>query len=393
MNVDVPLPTHEAIRGWMQRVGLARTHLAKQEAGGTWLVDHTNQIGPEKVLTVLRVCSAPPDGQALRHQDVEVLATIPGTGSKREDVARHYARLAARFGMPDNVVTDGAVELREPAAALENKGKQPRVFRDPKHVLANKLEALLKKDADYEAFARRVGPSRSALQQTELAHYTPPPFKTKARFMNLQPTINWAAAVLWHLNHPDSASCPAASRERLEEKLGWLREFTDGIARWQEYQAVISTTLTFLNQRGLFKGVVTAYQTLIADLTTGRASRQLIAEMTALLRDYEQQLRPGERLRISTEILESSFALYKQLEQQHSKNGFTNLLLTFPTLLRETTAAEVVTCFTAVKVADVQTWTKKHFPNTLTSQRQRMYREAKQKPTTKKRATPLSNAA
>ena len=33
---------------------------------------------------------------------------------------------------------------------------------------------------------------------------------------------------------------------------------------------------------------------------------------------------------MSTEILESSFALYKQLEKQHSKSGFTGLLLAYP---------------------------------------------------------------
>jgi hypothetical protein len=375
----------------MQRVGLARMRLAKNEDGGTWLVDHTNQIGREKVLTVLRVRSLPRDGQALRHQDVEVLAAIPRTESKRDDVARDYAQLAARFGTPDAVVTDGAVELRESVPVLEKQGKTPRVFRDVKHMLANKLEALLKKDADYEAFAQRLGQSRSALQQTELAHFTPPSFQTKARFMNLQPTIRWAAAALWHLNHPDSASCPAASRERLEEKLGWLRGFTDGIARWQDCQTVICATLTFLNQHGLFEGVATAYQTLTADLGVCPASQQLVADMTTLLTDYESQLPPGERWPISTEILESSFALYKQLEQQHSKNGFTNLLLAFPTLLRETTAAEVTACLAAVKVADVKAWTKEHFPHTLTSQRQRLYREAKPNP--KKRAMPLANAA
>lgn len=391
MNVDESLPTQEALRGWMQRVGLARMQLAEKVDGGTWLVDHTNQIGREKVLTVLRVRSLPDHGQALRHSDVEVLAVIPGTESKCEDVAREYAQLAARYGTPAAVVTDGAVELRESVSVLKHQGKTPRVFRDVKHVLANKLEALLKKDADYAAFAQRLGQSRSALQQTELAHFTPPPFKTKARFMNLQATIHWAATALWHLNHPDSASCRDVSRERLEEKLGWLRDFADGIARWQACQAMICATLTFLNQHGLFAGVVTAYQQVVADVATHPASGQLVADMTDLLTDYEQQLQPGERLPISTEILESSFALYKQLEQQHSKSGFTNLLLAFPTLLRETTATEVTACFAAVKVADVKAWTQKHIPQTLTSQRQRMYREAN--PKRKKRATPLSNAA
>ena len=32
---------------------------------------------------------------------------------------------------------------------------------------------------------------------------------------------------------------------------------------------------------------------------------------------------------LSTEILESSFGLYKQLERQHSKGGFTTLLAAF----------------------------------------------------------------
>ena len=89
-------------------------------------------------------------------------------------------------------------------------------------------------------------------------------------------------------------------------------------------------------------------------------------------------------------MLESSFALYKHLEQQHSNSGCTNLLLAFPTLLRQTTAAEITACFAAVKVADVKAWTQTHLPQTLASQRQRLYRAAN--PKRKKRATPVSNA-
>ena len=281
----------------MQRVGLGRVRRAKKEDGGTWLVDHTNQIGQEKVLTVLRVRSAPSEAVALCHPDVEVLATIPSTKSKREDVAREYEQIVERFGRPDNVVTDGAVELRESVQVLEHEGKTPRIFRDPKHFLANKLEALLKKDADYEAFAKQIGTARSALQQTELAHFTPPPFKTKARFMNLQPTITWAAAALWHLNHPDSPSGRDVSRERLEEKLGWLRPFADGLARWQACLAVISTTLTFLNQRGLYEGAAAELQRIVPDSATCPASQHLVTEMTTLLREYESQWHPTNACR------------------------------------------------------------------------------------------------
>ena len=368
---------------------------AKQKAGGTWLVDHTNQIGKEKVLTVLRVRSSPPPGVALRHGDVEPLAVLPGTEWKREDVAKVYQQLEERYGTPDAVVTDGAVELREPVDSLGKLGKTPRVFRDPKHFLANKLEALLKRDSNWEAFTQKLGRSRSALQQTELAHFIAPPFKMKARFMNLEPTIHWAATVLWHLDHPESSSREKVSVERMEEKLGWLRDFATSIPQWQECQKVISTTLTFLNQHGIFPGVVNKYRNVIAGIAQSPGSQQLVSDMEALLCEYEEKLQPNERLRISTEILESSFSLYKQLEQQHSKSGFTSLLLVFPTLLRAATAREVTAGFANVKVSDVRAWAKEHLPNTLTSQRQRMFREANLKPKskTKKRATPLSQPA
>ena len=60
---------------------------------------------------------------------------------------------------------------------------------------------------------------------------------------------------------------------------------------------------------------------------------------------------------MSTEILESCFGLYKQLERQHSKSGFTSLLACLsacrPALLKPTTAETVKTAFTRTSTTDV----------------------------------------
>ena len=106
----------------MQRIGLDRMQNAKKIAGGVWLTDHTNQIGKEKVLTVLRVRKFRP-GVPLRHKDVEVVALAPGQQWKREDVAKVYQETAKRCGDPHAIESDGAVELREPAEALGKAGK------------------------------------------------------------------------------------------------------------------------------------------------------------------------------------------------------------------------------------------------------------------------------
>lgn len=390
LGIRERLPTYQAIRGWMQRLGLYRMQNAEKTDDGVWLTDHSNQIGKEKVLAVMRVRESQP-GVPLRHEDVEILALVLGEQWKRENVAKAYQATADRYGVPRAIESDGAVELREPTETLGKRGKRPISLRDPKHFLANQLEGLLKRDPPYEAFVKQLGGTRSALHQTELAHFIPPAFKVKSRFMNLAPTLRWASTVLWHLDHKTSKSRNGILDRRMEEKLGWLRDFAPNIQQWQECQAVISVGLTFLNAQGVFRGVADRFKRHVGDLAHCSMSRQLVQKAVQFLREHEKKLRPGERLPMSTEIVESSFALFKQLERQHSKSGFTSLLLTFPVLLRETTPQEVLAGFAKVKVADVKNWKNDNLPVTLAAKRQLMFREAKAK--NKKLATPGTVAA
>jgi hypothetical protein len=397
LQVQEKIPTYQSIRTWMQRIGLDRLQRARKRTGGVWLTDHTNQIGKEKVLTVMRVRDSrlPRPGVPLRHQDVEILALVPGESWKREDVAKVYQETAKRCGVPRAIVTDGAVELREPIETVGKSREKPLVIRDLKHFLANQLEGLLTRDPQYQAFIKKLGGTRPALQQTELAHFIPPGLKMKARFMNLAPTLSWASTIVWHLDHPQSRSRAGVTESRMTEKLGWVRDFAAGIREWQACQDVISAGLTLINQQGIFRGVAKQFENHVAGLASSPMSRKLVHKTVEFLREHEQQLRANERLPMSTEILESSFALYKQLEQQHSKSGFTNLLLTFPTLLRATTPKEVIASFARVKVADVKAWTTEHLPSTLASKRQLAFREprTKIKKTTTNSATQIGIAA
>ena len=395
LEVKVAIPTYQSIRMWMQRIGLDRMQNVQSASGGVWLTDHTNQIGKEKVLAILRVPDAklPRGGEPLRHEDVEVLALVPGEQWKRENVAKVYQETAGRCGIPRAVESDGAVELREPVETWKNSGEKPLVLRDPKHFLANKFEALLTRDPQYQAFTRQLGGTRSALQQTELAHFIPPAFKMKARFMNLAPTLTWASTVLWHLEHPESRSRQGITESRMMEKLGWLGDFASSIRQWQVCQEVVSSALTFLNQRGIFRGAAKQFKNLVAQRGHNSMSQQLVQTVVEFLRQYERWLRRNEQLPLSTEILESSFSLYKQLEKQHSKSGFTSLLLTYPTLLRATTPEEVTASFARAKVADVKRWITNNLPRTTASKRQLMFREARAKPSKKNSATTITMAA
>ncbi len=380
LGVDQPTPSRTSIRNWMQRVGIAELQrpLDDDEAP-VIMVDHSNQIGTEKVLVALAVKSSalPEAGKALRHEDMRVLEVRPGSCWKREDMQRQYQELADRYAAPRAVVTDGAAELREGAKCLENRGSGTLVLGDFKHYAANVMKSLMGKQPRFKEVASHIGRTRSAIQQTELAHLTPPSPKAKARFMNLASTIRWMTMILWLLRTPDAKARAGISAQRLQEKLGWVEEYEEDIAVWQECQQVVSRSLKFINEQHLHQGAAEGLRKAIGDGLQHDTSNELARRLIDFVAEAEQGLRPGERLPLSTEILESTFGLYKQLERQHCKSGFTSLLACLPALLRPITAQQVREAFSRVSAKDVKAWVSKNFGTTVAARRNEAYAEHK----------------
>jgi hypothetical protein len=269
------------------------------------------------------------------------------------------------------------VELREGTKVLTLQRNDTIVLGDFKHYAANQMKSLIGKHPRFEAFRHELGQTRSRIQQTELAHLVPPAPKPKSRFMNLQATLNWAGVVLWLLRNPQAESRNALSTKRLKDKIGWLTRYEKDLTAWQECQEVISASVTFLNEQGVFAGAETALRETIAGLAVHPTSRELADRLLTFVRDAEALLKDGERLPLSTEILESCFSKYKQMERQHAKGGFTSLLGSFAALLKPTTPDEVTKAFANIKVKDAKAWIEKNLGTTLGSRRRSTYQEHK----------------
>lgn len=379
LGVTMNTPTRNAICGWMQRLGLdAMQQPWKPEGDWVMMVDHSAQIGSEKVMAVfgVEVSALPPVGQTLNHKDVRVLEVKPGTQWKTENMAAEYQALAERHGTPRAVLADGAVELRDGAKCLQTQDNDTIVLRDFKHVAANILKSVVGKDPRFQEVTGKMGSTRSAIQQTEMAHLTPPTLRNKSRFMNLAATLRWMTLIVWLLRNPDAKGRAGIAENRFQEKLGWVAEYAEEIAVWSECQEVVSRSVTFINTKYLTRGASSALRTAIGELQHAK-SREVADRLVNFVSESEQLLRVGERLPMSTEILESAFGLYKQREGQQSKSGFTSLLACLPALLRPATAEGVRSAFARVSAKDVKAWSKKHFPSTVTSRRQSAYAEQK----------------
>ena len=435
LGVTARLPDRTSVRLWMMRVGVAALEEPVEVADDwIWMADHSNQIGPEKVLAIIgvRASKLPPPGVALTHADMRVLMVKPGVSWKREDVGRAYLELAERAGKPLAVIVDGAVELREGAEVLHTlcvdtqqtetlceetqqtvelregaevlhtlcektpqtetlcektpqtetrcevtQRKQTLILGDFKHYAANVLKREIGGDEQWTAFTAQVGSTRSSIQQTELGHLTPPRPRPKARFMNLAPTLKWARMVAWQLAHPHSTARAKITAQRFTDKLGWLGEFTEDIARWNACQEVVNASLTFINQQGLSHDAADQLAKLLQPLTPDATSRSVADQLIQFVRQSAAKLSAGQRLPLSTEILESAFGLFKQLERQHSQGGFTSLLAAFGALLKPTTPASIRTSFARTSVKQLRAWVNQNLPTTLNSQRQTAYQESK----------------
>lgn len=375
------LPSKDTIRGWLQRLGVARMKKTGKLKDAVWLVDETVQIGKEKVLAVLAVEREKfqNKGKPLEHKDMQVLAFRPATSWTGEDVAKVYSELSKVHGSPRAIITDGGKNLRDPIGTMKTRGKKPLALRDLKHMLANALEAEVGNSEAFQEYTKNIHKTISAVQQTELAHFAPPSFNRRSRFMNLQKHITWFRMILWQWNHTDSGARKNIPPERMQQKLGWVAGFESAVENWEACQRVISGCLKFSNSNGIYRGAAKDMRAEVGSLATSASSKAILNKAVKYFRECEKSIRKTERLPISTEILESSFGSFKRLERHHSRGGFTTLIPVFATLLRSTTAKEISSAFKKVKVRDVQTWLKSNIPSTVTSRKQEAFREARSK--------------
>jgi hypothetical protein len=94
-----------------------------------------------------------------------------------------------------------------------------------------------------------------------------------------------------------------------------------------------------------------------------------VNELVAFVAQQARWTRRGERLPGSTEVLESCFGRFKQMEKQQARGGFTSLLLGFGALLAETTTKAIEGAMTHSPTRQIKTWCREHLGTTLFGQR------------------------
>jgi hypothetical protein len=371
-GLSVDIPDWTTGRLWLMRLGHAMLTMALEQADDwAWLADHSVQIGKEKVLVILgiRLRDLPADGECLQHHHLRLIALEVRTSWTRAEVDESLEKAVARTGVPRVIVSDHGVDLHGGVELFQGRHSETEEIYDIKHKAACLLKHRLEKDPRWPEFQRGVGQTRCSVQQTEAGFLVPPSPRSKARFMNLGPQLEWAERVLKVLRDPPAEVLKWVSRDRLQEKFGWLREFADAISEWSQWQQAVNLAVEYVGRHGISRFTAAAmYQEMprpIADAGTAA----LVEELENFVAAQGLQTAPGERFPGSTEVLESCFGKMKVLEKQQSRGGFTGLLLSFGAMLAETTSSAIKAALEHSGTQDVWDWCKEHLGTTLFAKR------------------------
>jgi hypothetical protein len=382
---DEQAPSPNGGQMWLLRLGLYMLSRPKEQAHDwVWIIDHTIQIGPLKVLVVVGVRLSAWEAKradqdqssALAHHDLSVWLIKPMARSDGEAVHAELRDLSQKTGVvPCEILSDCGADL-EKGINLFCSGRPTRRVKDIAHAAANAVKQELNGHAQWEAFLREASHAKAKMRQTKFAFLLPPELKAKARWMNLDALVSWSRKAIGFVQAPRPVPGVSWEDDELEEKLGWIRGYQEPLAAWSQMLEVAATVLTYAREQGYH---LHAKQELQIELSCFTAQAETpacrVAErLLAFVEEESAGIAAGRRLVASSEVLESLIGKAKQLEGSQSKGGFTKTVLGLAASVAQVTKENIRAALTATKVQDVINWVRDHLGTSLEAQRHHAFK-------------------
>lgn len=374
-------PTHTTIQNWILRLGLYELQRPKEWASDwVWIVDHTIQIGNIKCLLVvgIRASHWRQLGRPLEHQDLQVLELKPVEESTGVIVHQQFTSIAERCGTPLAVLSDQGSDIKKGLQLwqAQQPGSSDIVgLTDIAHKVASVLKRILQGDERWAQYTSQCGLTKVAIQQTKLAHLTPPKPKSKARYMNIAEQVRWGTRTSSLLHSHRQGTLRTEQQEQLpgellDKKLGWLDQYKPELSRWQELSDMGQEICRRIRTDGYHAGSARLLRSELP-VASSEQARQLREEMIAFVASESDKVPAGERLPGSSEVIESLIGKGKRLEGQQSQSGFTRQVLALAGSVVKPTHEIIQVALERCGMKHLKAWCTEHLPQSVQSKRRR----------------------
>lgn len=366
-------PAPNTVQSWLLRLGLHELQRPKEKADDWVLfVDHTLQLGASKCLVVVGIRQSAWEqlDRPLTHHDLTPLTLEPVQKSDGEQVNRQLEAVVEQIGVPLAILSDEGSDIANGTAKFREKHPETHVLNDLAHKAAIFLKRELLADPQWDSFVKHCGQTQPKVKQTELGHLAPPTLKTKARFMNLGPLIRWGAKMLQLVETPVADRPEGLDLSRLDEKFGWIREFGESLVEWNDLEAVMNCALEYGRVEGYHLAAGKQLRRLLKPTALTVPGRRLAAALVEFVSEQSQHGH-AKSLPASSEVLESLIGKGKRLQGQHSRGGFTKMILSMAASAVRITHEGISSALETVRNADLLAWCHQSLGPSLTAQRRR----------------------
>ncbi len=334
------IPSHSSIRVWVCKLGKHRIESGEPSAE-LWVywVDESIHIGNQKVLLVLGI----PEGSlrfgfGLTLSELRILHMSVDTQWKGEQIAEVLESLTKKYPL-SYIVSDQGNNLRK-SYGLTGSLHIP----DCTHALSKGLEKAYKDKAVFKEFCAWAALLRKKWSmKKDRKAYLPPNQRSKVRFANLFPLVEWAKKQLGQWD---------ALPQELREDFSFLDRHKEWVlAFWSIQEKLVETSLILklegysLANEARIKSIVGAGQTA--------EEQAFSACVLDYLSDLSGKMAGKDKLYCCSDVIESAFGKLKQKLPKNS-DAMTSFIFTLASIGGHYQSDEVRDALESIREKDIK---------------------------------------
>lgn len=378
-NIDIHTPARSTIGQWFSIIGLYIYNLPIKPADDwIWLIDLSIPVGVRKLCIILGVRKS--DLQKghynVRHKDMTIIQMEALETVNSETILGQLNKAKVKVGSaPANLGSDGGSDVNKAKGIFCKENPSTCLFLDISHKCANIMKSLLKDDDRWKKFTTFVTESKRQIVQTNIGFISPPKQRAKARFLGLSRTTKWAFKLL---NAEGMADLTVEEFVKYDQYLTDIHEFEDDIVKWDEAFEISEEIQKEVKCNGLTRGTrdgtINGTSRILRELVVNKTemsefARRAATEMIDFLAKEELQLKEGETILASTDILESYFGLWKYMAPEDALCGVTNIVLGLPVYSKQLTDDLIKDALESVDWNEPNEWAKENLGPSMFARR------------------------
>lgn len=321
------------------------------------------EVFSEKLLLALAIPSEHQD-LPVKHEDVTVLNMTVGANFKGEDIENKISEVTISAGSePQYVISDNAHNL---VRGILDSGNVH--YADISHSMGVILKKVYEKQPDFVELTTLLGKKRLQYHLTNKAYLLPPNMRTIARFMNMSEWVIWGNFML---------ACYNKLPKEMQEAYAFINDYESLLQELMDALDAIRHIEHICKNKGFSCKTSKECQSYIVAHVIGNAyprQAHLGLKMLEYFRKEEAQLTEDMNICISSDIIESTFGIYKSKKSPNKLYGITPFALMIP-LYPKVVNESVTKTFNFkerlvnVKLKDIDAWTTEHLSKNWVTER------------------------